>query len=167
MDIHAIGGQHFYYLDSCERQLWLYIKRIDLAEGFEVVELGKLIHEEMYEGELKEIRVGSMVIDFISKDGFVHETKSSKKIKKEHESQPLFYAYYLKEILGFDHIQGAKIHYPEISKVITLPLNETYQAQITQKIERILEISERKDVPALHKNLQLCRKCAFFDFCYV
>ncbi|MBA4493254.1 CRISPR-associated protein Cas4 [Paenactinomyces guangxiensis] len=166
MDIHSIGGQHLYYLESCKRQLWLYLKKVDMEEGFESVELGRLIHEETFEREEKEIRIGGFVIDFISEDGFIHETKSSKQVKQEHESQPLFYAYYLKNILGFDHIQGVKIHYPAIKEVVTIPLDQKKNQKIKQKIDEILEVSRLEEMPPLHSNTKLCRKCAYFEFCY-
>lgn len=166
MDIHSIGGQHFYYLESCRRQLWLYIHKITMEENAESVELGRLLHEETFLREAKEIRVAGMLIDFISKDGYIHETKSSKRLKQEHKYQPLFYAYYLRYILGYENIKGAKIHYPLIKEVVRIELDETNKTEIEMKIEEILDIAKQKQVPSLHKNIRLCRKCAYFEFCY-
>ncbi|SEN02658.1 CRISPR-associated protein Cas4 [Lihuaxuella thermophila] len=167
MDIRLIGGQHFYYLESCKRQLWLYIHKVNLEENFESVELGRLIHDEYYQREDKEIRVDGMLIDFISRDGYVHETKSSKKPKKEHEIQPLFYAYYLKHILGYEQIKGAKIHYPLIKQVIELQLDEKRIQEVEEKISQILMIAKQKHMPEIHSNIRLCRKCAYFEFCHI
>lgn len=167
MNIHTIGGQHFYYLASCKRQLWLYINKFEPEENFESLELGRLLHEESFGRKKKEIRIAGMKIDFISKDGYIHETKSSKQIKKEHEMQPLFYVYYFHFILGFDHIKGAKIHYPSIKKVITLELDKERIDRVERSIEEIIKVSRQKDVPPVHTNLRLCRKCAYFEFCYV
>ncbi|SFX78606.1 CRISPR-associated exonuclease Cas4 [Thermoactinomyces sp. DSM 45891] len=162
-----IGGQHFYYLESCFRQLWLYAKGIRFEEGFEDVELGRLYHEESYERNRKEIRVDGIVIDFIKKDGYIHETKSSKVVKKEHETQPLYYAYVLKYRKQFNNIKGAKIHYPAIKEIITLDLTEDRVEEIEKKIQAILENVQRADIPPVHSNKKLCKKCAYFEFCYV
>lgn len=124
MDIHSIGGQHFYYLESCKRQLWLYLQKINLTDGHEAVELGKLIHEETFKDEKKEIQISGFKIDFVHKDGYVHETKSSKTIKSEHPMQPLFYAYYLRFVMGFESIRGAKIHHPLLGQVKTILLDD-------------------------------------------
>lgn len=166
MDIHSIGGQHFYYLESCTRQLWLYIHKLNMEENAESVELGRLVHEESFPREAKEIRVAGMSIDFISKDGYVHETKSSKKLKTEHKFQPLFYAYYLRYYLGYENIKGAKVHYPVMKKVVRFELDETNKKEIETKIEQILNIAKQKQVPPQHTNIRLCRKCAYFEFCY-
>lgn len=166
LDIHSIGGQHFYYLESCLRQLWLYIHKITMEEHSESVELGRLLHETSFQREEKEIRIAGMLIDFISKDGYVHETKSSKTPKPEHHLQPLFYAYYLHHVLGYENIKGAKIHYPLIKEVVCLELDEQNKILIEQKIEIILKIAKQKQMPPVHSNIRLCRKCAYFEFCY-
>lgn len=166
MNIHSLGGQHFYYLESCKRQLWLYLQQINLAGGHEPVELGKFIHEETYKNEKKEIQIGGFKIDFIHKDGYVHETKSSKTIKSKHQSQPLFYAYYLRYVMGFEHIQGAKIHYPLLNRVETIPLDQSAKAMIENKIDQILQIAKEEQMPDVHLNKSLCVKCAYYEFCY-
>jgi CRISPR-associated exonuclease Cas4 len=165
MNLHYIGGQHFYYLESCHRQLWLHVRKVNMEDGFERIELGRLIHEETFARQEKEIRIGGSMIDWISDDGYIHETKSSKKMKKEHETQPLYYAYYLRK-LGFEHIRGARIHYPEIRQVITLDLTEERIRELEQKIEEILRITRLPHMPEIHPNRNLCRKCAYFEFCH-
>jgi CRISPR-associated exonuclease Cas4 len=138
-----------------------------LESQSELVELGRLIHEESFKREDKEIRIAGMVIDFISKDGYVHETKSSKTVKKEHRYQPLFYAYYLKRILGYENIKGAKIHYPQIKEVVIEDLDQNAEQEIEQKIGEILKLSKDNKMPPVHSNIRLCRKCAYFEFCYI
>ena len=165
MDIHSLGGQHFYYLESCKRQLWLYLRQINLAGGHEPVELGKFIHEETYTN-IKRSKLAGLRPDFIHKDGYVHETKSSKTIKSKHQSQPLFYAYYLRYMMGFEHIQGAKIHYPLLNKVKTISLDQSAKAMIENKIDQILQIAKEKQMPDVYPNKGLCVKCAYYEFCY-
>lgn len=167
MDIHSIGGQHFYYLESCKRQLWLYLQKINLTDGHEAVELGKLIHEETFKDEKKEIQISGFKIDFVHKDGYVHETKSSKTIKSEHPMQPLFYAYYLRFVMGFESIRGAKIHYPLLGQVKTILLDEAIKKKIEDKIDQILQIAKEKQMPDVHPNKSLCGKCAYYEFCYI
>lgn len=166
MKIEDIGGQHFYYLESCYRQLWLYANKIQLEDGFEAVELGKILHEESYQREKKEIKIDGFVIDHIAK-GYVHETKSSKTIKSEHETQPLYYAYVLRVRKGFDSIIGAKIHYPKIKQVVTLELTEDRIREIERKMDQITRITNQKEMPPVHSNTKLCRKCAYFEFCHI
>lgn len=167
MDISQIGGQHFYYYVSCKRQLWFYMQRIQMESGFETVELGRLVHEAYFNREKhQEILVDGMKIDFIDKKGTLHETKSSKYVKKEHEYQVLFYLYYLHVIREFP-ITEAKIHYPTIKKVVNLSLNEKAKVTIRRIVEDIIQIGEKEEMPPLHENKRLCEKCSFYELCYI
>jgi CRISPR-associated exonuclease Cas4 len=77
-----------------------------VEERFDLIELGRVIHEERFRREAKENQIARMKIDLFSKEGYVHETQFSKKVIKEHKTQPLFYACYLKHVLGFDRIRA-------------------------------------------------------------
>lgn len=165
MELEQIGGQHFYYLESCHRQLWLYIHRVDMEEGFEAVEMGALLHEQSYKREQKELSIAGFKVDFISRDGYVHETKSSKRTKTVHLYQPMFYVYYLNEQLGYN-LKGVKIHYPNIKEVVVQAYDGDWKEKIEARIADIQRIAASSSMPPLHSNRKLCKKCAYQELCY-
>ncbi len=167
MDVSQIGGQHFYYYVSCKRQLWLFMQRIQMESGFEAVELGRLVHEASFKREKhEEILIDGMKIDFIDRKGILHETKSSKYVKKEHEYQVLFYLYYLHVIREFP-ITEAKIHYPEIKEVVELKLDERSKERIENIVEDVITIGQQEEMPPVHENKRLCNKCSYYELCYI
>ncbi|WP_158212372.1 CRISPR-associated protein Cas4 [Natranaerobius trueperi] len=166
LNLEEIGGQHLYYLESCERQLWLYSRRITMENDDNYIEWGKLIHEEHFKRNKKEIRIAGFKVDLVIDDGLIHETKSSKVVKDQHRSQPLFYVYYLNEVLGYN-FNGVKIHYPEIKQVVQIDWNTGTKNEIQEKIDKIKQVLDKSHPPPLHSNYQLCKKCSYFELCYI
>ncbi|NLA84504.1 MAG: CRISPR-associated protein Cas4 [Clostridiales bacterium] len=166
MDIDQIGGVHIYYYVSCKRQLWLYVHYINMEQDSDRVRYGGLIHDWTYERMKKEITFDSMKIDFIDNKGFVHETKSSKYMKTEHEWQLYYYMYYLKNIKQMD-IKGGIIHYPEINKIKELYLDSEKEKQVETMIENIRKICSSPTIPSHNKNIKLCKACSYYELCYI
>ena len=92
------GVQMAYYL-ICDTKLWLFSHHISLENRNENVILGKMIHEDRYKNEIKEVDMGNVKYDFIrkGKNLEVHEIKKSKKLESAHKIQILYYLFKLKE----------------------------------------------------------------------
>ena len=73
-DTELTGTQINYYF-VCKRKLWLHSHNISFESSSELVKLGTLIHKNSYKRKKKEIRIGSISIDYVNK-GEIHEVKN-------------------------------------------------------------------------------------------
>ena len=157
------GTQINYYF-VCKRKLWLFSKNISFEDENEYVQLGRLIDENTYKRNKKQIEIGKIKIDFIDNKGIIHEIKKSNKIETAHIHQVKYYIYFLKK-LGVENITG-EIDYPKLKKREPVILNhedeEVFEA-IFSDIKKILD--NPKPPPADKKTI--CKKCAYYEFCFV
>ncbi|KUH32851.1 CRISPR-associated protein Cas4 [Thermococcus celericrescens] len=159
-----IRGTEINYLFICPTKLWYFSKGITMEQESEWVDLGKFFHERRYASEEKEVRVGSIKIDFIRRGDTieVHEVKLGKAMEKAHEMQALYYLYYLKR-LGIK--AKAVLHYPK--------LNETKEITLDGREEEveaaILEVQRIESLPAPPEPVKSrkCKKCAYYELCWV
>lgn len=94
-----ITGVMIQYYKICKRELWFYMNQINMNYDNNDIEIGRLIHENSYKREKKEIRVDNLVFDFIqTKDKLtVFEVKKSSKITIGALYQLYYYLYTLKK----------------------------------------------------------------------
>ena len=136
-----------------------------MEQESELVELGKFIHETSYQREKKEIMVdNTIVIDFTGNDKIIHEVKKSNKIEKAHIWQLKYYLYYLKQ-KGILNVTG-ELNYPKLKKIEKVSLTDNNEKELKKIFSNIDEIINR-DTPPPHINKSFCKKCAYYEFCYV
>lgn len=159
-----IRGTEINYLFVCKTKLWYFSKGITMEQESEWVDLGKFLHEKSYFGEEKEVKIGPISIDFIRRGDTieVHEVKRSKSMEKAHEMQALYYLYYLKK-LGIN--AKAILNYPQLRemKEITLDGREKEVEEAIREVERIKSLSR----PPEPKKSRACKKCAYYELCWV
>ncbi|HIP75132.1 MAG TPA: CRISPR-associated protein Cas4 [Thermococcus paralvinellae] len=159
-----IRGTEINYLFVCKTKLWYFSKGITMEQESEWVDLGKFLHEKSYFGEEKEVKIGPISIDFIRRGDTieVHEVKRSKSMEKAHEMQALYYLYYLKK-LGIN--AKAILNYPQLRemKEITLDEREKEVEEAIREVERIKSLSR----PPEPKKSRACKKCAYYELCWV
>lgn len=130
----------------------------------ELVELGKLLHESSYKREKKEIQIGPIKIDFIGKDGVIHEIKKTPSVEKAHAWQLKYYISYLKK-LGVENLRG-EIDYPKLKKRTEIVLSKEDEIELEQILKDIEEIISKEEVPEV-MNKSICKKCSYYELCYV
>jgi CRISPR-associated exonuclease Cas4 len=138
-----------------------------MEQESELVSMGKLLHSKSYKEEKKEYTIDNLIsIDFIKKSDYLelHEVKKSNKMEKSHEYQLLYYMYYLKHEKGIENIKGI-INYPKIRKKVAIVLDESKERELMDIIENIGNIINN-DSPKPSK-MKICRKCAYYEFCWV
>lgn len=164
-ELRIIGTQiHYYFI--CKTKLWLFSHHIQMEQESDLVALGKLLHFESYKDE-KEYTIDNLIsIDFIKKQDYLelHEVKKSNKMKKSHEYQLLYYMHYLKNKKGINDIKGI-INYPKIRKKVLMELDESKEKELNAVVEDIGQIITN-EAPKPEK-MRICRKCAYFEFCWV
>ncbi|HLR09411.1 MAG TPA: CRISPR-associated protein Cas4 [Bacillota bacterium] len=157
-----VSGLHIQYYFVCHRKLWLYAKNIQLEEGHERVQAGKILHDRSYKNTHdKELAIDNIKIDAI--DGkYVREVKVSSKMTQADKWQLLFYLYELKK-RGL-HKKGL-ISYTREKRTEEVNLTRRDEEKLDEIIEEIHQIIDKEKPPGV-LNAPYCIKCAYYDFCY-
>ena len=163
-----LTATHINYYFVCHRKLWLFANGINMEHTSDRVKEGKLIHETSYPQRAEkytEIEIGGSKIDFYdAKNKVIHEVKKSDSIETAHEWQVKYYIWLLHKN-GIENVTGI-IEYPTLkhtSKVALSADDETELERVARHIEHI--ISDDGCPPTI--NSKICKKCAYYDFCYV
>jgi len=159
-------GTQVNYFFHCHRQLWLFSHQITCEQDSDTVYLGKLIHEQSYERERKEIEIDHLKLDFFDiRDGILHEIKKSDSFEHAHEWQVLFYLYYLKA-KGVKGFKG-EINYPKLRKRVEVVLTRDKEQQLDEILKEIHRIILLTFPPPINVKLSVCRKCSYYELCWV
>ena len=139
-DLKYTGTQINYYF-VCKRKLWLFTKDIRFENENEYVQLGRLIDENTYKRNKKQIEIGKIKIDFIDNKGVIHEVKKSNEIEKAHVYQVKYYILTLKS-MGVEKITG-EIDYPKLKKRETVFLEPEDEKEFENIFSGIKEILDK------------------------
>lgn len=159
-----IRGTEINYLFICKTKLWYFAKGITMEQENEYVDLGKFLHEKSYFGEEKDVQIGPINIDFIKKGDIieVHEVKKGKSMEKAHEMQALYYLYYLKK-LGIK--AKAILNYPKLREIKRIALDGR-EKEVEEAIKEVEEVKALQKPPN-PKKTKACKKCAYYELCWV
>ncbi len=160
-----ITGVMIYYYFICHRKLWYFCNEINMEQNSELVSIGKILDETTYNRENKSILIDDTInIDFIKNGAVLHEVKKTKSIEDAGIWQLKYYMFYLEQ-RGVKNI-SAKIDYPLIRESKEIYLEEE-DRDILRNIEKNIEEIIKEDKPPKVMNDKMCKKCAYFDLCYV
>lgn len=163
-----ITATHIAYYHICRRKLWLFGNGINMEHTSDTVAEGKLIHETSYPqraGKYTELSIGGSKIDFYDpKAKVVHETKKSDKMEAAHEWQLRYYLLLLEQ----HGIEGATglLEYPKLRQTSAVTLSESDRAYLAQCVADIEALVEGERCPPVI-NAPVCRKCSYYELCYV
>ena len=160
-----ITGLMVYYYEVCKRKLWYFTNDIQLEENNSNVILGKLLEENTYTRDEKKINIDGVInIDFIRSKKILHEIKKSNSIEPASILQIQYYLYYLekKGLVGLKSI----LDYPLLKQTVEVNLSDSDRENLENIIIGIKEILGKESPPILEKN-NICKKCAYFDLCFV
>jgi CRISPR-associated exonuclease Cas4 len=152
----------------CHRELWLHANEIRMEHNSEVVADGKFIGETTYEQrpeKYRQVELPGVKIDFYdAKEGVVYETKRSNKMERAHVAQVKYYLYVLEQH-GIAANYGI-LEYPKQRHTERVDLTDEGRREIENWILKIEEIIGREVCPPVI-NKPFCKKCSYYDFCYV
>jgi CRISPR-associated exonuclease Cas4 len=152
----------------CKRELWLHANEIRMEHTSDTVTEGKLIGEHSYKDravKYTEVQLDGIKIDFYdAKNKVVHEVKKSNKMETAHEAQVKYYLYKLKEY-GIEGATGI-LEYPKLRHTSYVELTEDDIIEIKKWEQEIAEIIAKEDMPPVIDK-PVCKKCSYFEFCYV
>lgn len=159
-------GTRINYYFHCKRQLWLFSHNIRYEQDSDTVYLGKVIHQTSYDREKKEIEIDHLKLDFLDiHNGILHEVKKSDKWSEAHEWQVLYYLYVLKQ-KGVNNIRG-ELNYPVIKRTVSVELTPEKEERLVKVLQDIENILRQPIPPDIQVSRNVCRKCSYFELCYV
>ena len=162
-----ITGTLINYYFHCKTQCWLHANRINLEDNSEDVRIGKVLHEINEEkGKNTEISIDNIKIDKLTKDYLV-EVKKSDSDPEAVKWQVLLYLYKLKQkgVLKKGKIefiekrkQRKKVHFIELDEV-----NEKELLEVLANIRELIDLPK----PPEAKFENHCKKCAYYEYCFI
>ncbi|MGB6127341.1 MAG: CRISPR-associated protein Cas4 [Psychrilyobacter sp.] len=160
-----VTGVMFYYYYVCHRKLWLFSKDITFEKENENVMLGKLLDENSYKKDKKHIMIDETInIDFIRDWKVLHEIKKSRSIEEASLWQVKYYLYFLKS-RGIEVEKGV-LDFPKLKKIEEVYLSDEDIVKVKEILKDIEKIVNLNDAPNLI-NSKICKKCAYYEYCYI
>jgi CRISPR-associated exonuclease Cas4 len=152
----------------CKREMWLHAHGIRMEHTSDTVAEGKLIGETSYPkraAKYTELDLGVAKIDFYDeKNRVVHEIKKSNKVEKAHEWQVKYYLLLLYRA-GITDATGI-LEYPKLRETKKVVL-EQHDMEALKEAEKDIEAIVARDKPPERIRKSFCRKCSYFDLCWV
>ncbi len=160
-----VSGTLMWYYFVCKREVWLMSREVTPFEEDDLLEIGRLIHEDSYKREKKEVDLFSMKIDVLRKANgrlLIGEMKKSSSYLMPARMQLLFYLYRLKE-MGIS--AEGELLVPKERKKEKVILSEEAEEKVKNAITDIQKIIALETPPPAVKT-HFCNKCAYKDFCF-
>ena len=155
------------YYFHCKRQCYLHGNRLNLEDNSESVKVGKAIHDVKEDRLLdSEIAIDNIKIDGLTSKYLIEIKKSDADIEAS-RWQLLFY---LKVLKDKGVIREGRLEIVEKNKqnksVIYVSLTEENQLQLEKYIGEIKDLILGVKIPDV-LNSPSCKKCAYYEYCYI
>lgn len=160
-----VTGVMVYYYFICKRKLWFFSNNLNMESNSELVGIGKLVDETAYGRERKHILIDESInIDFLKDWKIIHEVKKSRKMDEASKWQLKYYMWVFKN-KGVE-IEKGILDYPLLRKREEIFLEEKDEKELEIVIKDIKKIISSK-LPSDTLNKGFCKKCAYYEFCYI
>lgn len=155
------------YYFHCKRQCYLFGNRLNLEDNSEEVKIGKAIHEERAERDNTEIAIENIRLDKLTTE-YLTEIKKSDADVEASKWQLIFY---LKVLKDKGIVRKGKLEFVEKNKVskktMIVELDEQLEDELKKNIEEVEKLLEQDIVPPVLPNKVGCKKCAYYEYCYI
>ena len=151
-----INGTLINYYFHCRRQCYLFGNRLNMEDNSEEVKIGKAIHEEKAEKGNSEIAIENIRLDKLTGE-YLTELKKSDADVDAAKWQLLFY---LKVLKGKGIIRKGKLEFAEKNKT-----NRRIM-KLDRYIQEIEKLLSQDTIPPILESIQ-CKKCAYYEYCYI
>ena len=160
-----ITGVMVYYYFVCRRRLWFFANDLNMESSSELVSIGKLVDETSYSREKKNILIDeSISIDFLKDWKIVHEVKKSRQMDEASKWQLKYYMWVLKN-KGVE-IEKGILDYPLLRKREHVLFEKRDDKEVENIVEEIKQIVS-SELPSGTINKGFCKRCAYYEFCYI
>ncbi len=161
-----VTGTLINYYFHCKRQCYLAGNRINLEDNSENVKIGKALHETKRKTQYSEVAIEQIKIDKIQGDYLIEYKKSNSDLKAC-KWQVYLYLSVLKA-KGIEK-KGKLIFFENKTKTekrLELELTNEIEVELEKVVESI-QILLEQNVPPEPIKTNRCKKCAYFDYCYI
>ena len=162
-----VNGTLVNYYFHCKRQCYLLGNKLDLEDNSELVKIGKALHEEKaMDKKNVEIAVENIRLDKLTKE-YLTEIKKSDADTEAARWQLIYYLMVLKEkgVKRKGRLQfiekNKKDKKTEIIELIP-ELEEKMKEYVVEIKDLLLQ---DKPPECIHK--PMCKKCAYYEYCYI
>ena len=156
-------GTEVGYYFICRKKLWWFHNGIQMEQESDRVKMGKLVHEDSYERKKKEITIDNKITLDWREDGVIHEVKLTDKMEDAHESQLLYYLFYLKQ-KGVEDLSG-QIDYPKMRQTQEVFLTEEKEKKLIEVLAEMDEITKAENPPEVEFT-KICQSCSYAELCW-
>lgn len=154
------------YYFHCKRQCWLHGNRINLEDNSEDVKIGKALHQIKEEkNKAAEISIENIKIDKLTHE-YLTEVKKSDADIEAATWQTLLYLKILKD-KGIE--RKGKLEFVEKNKsknTIILELDDKKLVEVEEIVKNIEMLLLQEEAPKT-VNKPKCKKCAYYEYCYI
>ena len=161
-----VNGTLINYYYHCKRQCYLHGNRLNLEDNSEQVKIGRALHDEKNNKENTEIALENIKLDKMT-DEYLTEMKKSDADVEAAKWQLLFYLKILKD-KGI--IRKGKLEFVEKgkgnSKILYFDLTEEDENKLQNTINEIEKLLDIPNIPEV-LNKPKCKKCAYYEYCYI
>lgn len=162
-----VNGTLINYYFHCKRQCDLHGNRLNLEDNSEQVKIGKAIHEEKSADKSNsEIAIDNIRLDKLTKEYLTEVKKSDADV----EAAKWQLLYYLKVLKNKGVVRKGKLEFVEKNKsdkkVMILQLTEELENELDGYINEIQDLIA-SDKPPERLNSSKCKKCAYYEYCYI
>lgn len=163
--MNPITGVMVYYYFVCKKKLWYFTNDINMEHNSELVAIGKLVDENSYKREKKSILIDETInIDFLKNWKIIHEVKKSRSLDEAAKWQLKYYIWMLRN-KGVD-IEKGILDYPLLRKREEVLLTTSEEKELMEVLDKIRYIiSSNISPPVINKSL--CKKCSYYELCYI
>lgn len=162
-----INGTLINYYFHCKRQCYLHGNRLNLEDNSERVKIGKELHKEKEEKlSNKELEIEHVKLDGLTAKYLIEIKKSDADLEAT-KWQVLLYLKILKE-KGI--LREGKIEVVEKNKqnknIIYVTLTQENEKELEQYLTEIKALLCQEQIPEV-LNKPTCKKCAYYEYCYI
>jgi CRISPR-associated exonuclease Cas4 len=145
--------------------MWLFAHKINLEDNSEDVRIGKVLHE-ISENRVDEVSFEGIKVDKITRDYVVEVKKSDSNIEAA-KWQLMYYLYILKQ-KGIEKKGRLEVFEKnkQDKKRFVIELTEENERKLLEILEEIKSILS-KNLPPKPKFENKCRKCAYYEYCFL
>lgn len=162
-----VNGTLINYYFHCKRQCYLHGNRLNLEDNSEIVKIGKAIHEEKSEDkDNTEISIDNIKLDMLTSE-YLTEVKKSDSDLEAAKWQLLFYLKILKQkgIVRKGKIQCVEKN-KSSNKILIYELTDEIEGELDRYVNEIESLIISDNIPDTLNNSK-CKKCAYYEYCYV
>lgn len=161
-----INGTLINYFFHCRRQCYLHGNRLNLEDNSEQVKIGRALHEERSDAENAELALENIRLDKLTSEYLTEVKKSDADI----EAAKWQLLYYLKILKEKGIVRKGKLEFIEKNKsnnkIVYVDLTTETEVELEDYIEQMQALLDQDKVPQV-LNQPKCKKCAYYEYCYI